>query len=143
MYSNMVLGEEESVLFKEVSLFQGCPYRGFHCIHAQLGLTCDGDDSLTGARDNTGWQTIVEAVFTTCTCMNITYMYIHAYVFFYAVYIQFVWMPYSLYGAFSEAAQLAGLNRTFKYKTRQSISTTQPYMHTCAYTCTNTCIVYF
>ena len=24
----MVLGEEESVLFREVSLFQGCPYRG-------------------------------------------------------------------------------------------------------------------
>ena len=24
----MVLGEEESVLFTEVSLFQGCPYRG-------------------------------------------------------------------------------------------------------------------
>ena len=24
----MVLGEEESVLIREVSLFQGCPYRG-------------------------------------------------------------------------------------------------------------------
>ena len=24
----MALGEEESVLFREVSLFQGCPYRG-------------------------------------------------------------------------------------------------------------------
>ena len=23
----MILGEEESVLFREVSLFQGCPYR--------------------------------------------------------------------------------------------------------------------
>ena len=25
-YTNMVLGEEESVLFREVSSFQGCPY---------------------------------------------------------------------------------------------------------------------
>ena len=24
----MILGEEESVLFREVSSFQGCPYRG-------------------------------------------------------------------------------------------------------------------
>ena len=28
-FTNMVLGEEGSVLFREVSLFQGCPYRGF------------------------------------------------------------------------------------------------------------------
>ena len=27
-YTNMVLGEEERVLFREVSLFQGRPYRG-------------------------------------------------------------------------------------------------------------------
>ena len=27
-YTSVVLGEEESVLFREVSLFQGCPYRG-------------------------------------------------------------------------------------------------------------------
>ena len=38
----MVLGEEESVLFREVSLFQGCPYRGVPlyssivCIHMYM-----------------------------------------------------------------------------------------------------------
>ena len=28
MYTVVVLGEEESVMFREVSLFQGCPYGG-------------------------------------------------------------------------------------------------------------------
>ena len=29
VYMNMVVGEEEIVLFREVSLFQGCPYYMF------------------------------------------------------------------------------------------------------------------
>ena len=31
----MVLGEVKSVLFREVSLFQGCPYRGVQLLFTQ------------------------------------------------------------------------------------------------------------
>ena len=40
----MVLGEEESVLFREVSLFQGCPYRGvprYLCLYSGVPHLAD------------------------------------------------------------------------------------------------------
>ena len=45
----MVLGEEESVLFREVSLFQGCPYRGVPLyIHMYRKTIQDGKPTIPG-----------------------------------------------------------------------------------------------
>ena len=61
----MVLGEEESVLFREVSLFQGCPYRGVPLYTVQvacLALTrvsyAQGDQNDCGFRTTSTPNTI-------------------------------------------------------------------------------------
>ena len=38
MHARVVLGVGKRVLFKEVSSFQVCPHRGFHCI-PELGVS--------------------------------------------------------------------------------------------------------